>query len=103
MATTNRERVGRAFELLASGLGPFVERQMKATAGQGLLPGPHGPGDEGSPQDPAFLLRVMADAWDSAFRQHLTKPGSTDQGRPTLQEPLKEVARGFGAQREACP
>jgi len=73
MATTNRERVGRAFELLASGLGPFVERQMKTAAGQGWLPGPHGPGDEGSPQDPAFLLRVMADAWDSAFRQRLTK------------------------------
>jgi hypothetical protein len=29
--------------------------------------------NEGSPQDPAFLLRVMADAWDSAFRQRLTK------------------------------
>jgi len=73
MATTNRERVGRAFELLAAGLGPFVERQMKTTAGQGSLQGPHGPGEEGSPQDPAFLLRVMADAWDSAFRQRLTK------------------------------
>ena len=73
MATTNQERVGRAFELLASGLGPFVERHMKATAGKGWLPEPHGPGDEGSPKDPAYLLRVMADAWDSAFRQRLTK------------------------------
>ncbi|MGC8627578.1 MAG: Swt1 family HEPN domain-containing protein [Acidimicrobiales bacterium] len=73
MATINRERVGRAFELLAPGLGPLVERQMKTAAGQGLLPGPHGPSDEGSSQDPAFLLRVMADAWDTAFRQRLAK------------------------------
>lgn len=32
MATSNRERVGRAFELLAQGLGSFVERGMSAHA-----------------------------------------------------------------------
>ncbi len=29
MAVSNRERVGRAFEVLAEGLGPFVEQQMR--------------------------------------------------------------------------
>jgi hypothetical protein len=28
MAITNHERVGKALELLKSGLGPFVEREM---------------------------------------------------------------------------
>ena len=29
MAITNHERVGKAMELLKSGLGPFVEREFK--------------------------------------------------------------------------
>ena len=29
MATSNRERVGRAFEALAEGIGPFVEHKMR--------------------------------------------------------------------------
>ena len=31
MATTNHERVGKALELLKSGLGPFVEREFAST------------------------------------------------------------------------
>ena len=31
MATTNHDRVGKAMELLKSGLGPFVERELKST------------------------------------------------------------------------
>ncbi len=31
MATSNRDRVGRGFELLAEGLRPFVDRQMAAS------------------------------------------------------------------------
>ena len=31
MAITNHERVGKALELLKSGLGPFVEREFKNT------------------------------------------------------------------------
>ena len=30
MAITNHERVGKAMELLKSGLGPFVEREFKS-------------------------------------------------------------------------
>ena len=33
MATTNRDRVGRAMDILALGLAPFVERQMDARVG----------------------------------------------------------------------
>ena len=81
MATTNRERVGRAFELLATGLGPFVERQMRAANGQGwletFLASGQGTGLEGSLQDPAFCLRVMTEAWDSAFRTRMTRPDRT--------------------------
>jgi len=35
MAITNHERVGKSLELLKSGLGPFVERELKARYGAG--------------------------------------------------------------------
>ena len=31
MAITNHERVGKALELLKSGLGPFVQREITST------------------------------------------------------------------------
>ncbi len=77
MATSNRERVGRAFEALAEGLGPSVDRQMRSVHGEGWLEtfvgsGPR-PSAPGSLRDPAFLLKVMAEAWDSFFRGGLTR------------------------------
>jgi|SRR5579862_898013 len=77
MAASNRERAGRAFETLATGLAPFVERQMGSAHGDGWLErfvdsDPRGP-SPGSLRDPAFLLKVMADAWDSAFRARMTR------------------------------
>ena len=33
MAVSNRERVGRAFEVLATGLAPFVDRQIASLHG----------------------------------------------------------------------
>ena len=77
MAASNRDRVGRAFELVGAGLAPFVERQMKSTNGPGwlaafLASGQGGP-SEGSLQDPAFCLRVITEAWESSFRSRLTK------------------------------
>jgi len=68
VALSNRDRVGRGFELLAAGLGPYVDRCMRAQASgwaEGLA--------EGSIQDPSFLLRVIVEAWDQAFRAELTK------------------------------
>ena len=77
MATSNRERVGRAFEALAEGLGPFVDHQMRSVHGEGWLAGfvESGPRSSapGSLRDPAFLLKVMAEAWDSSFRSRLTR------------------------------
>jgi predicted AAA+ superfamily ATPase len=78
MAVSNRERVGRAFEALAKGLGPFVDDQMRAVHGAGWLEafsssGPRGP-QPASLGDPAFLLRVVAEAWESAFRHRLARP-----------------------------
>ncbi len=77
MAASNRERVGRAFELLGAGLGPFVDRQMRSANGPGwlaaFLASAQGSSTEGSLQDPAFCLRVMAEAWDSSFRARLSR------------------------------
>src|SRR5579875_3087421 len=77
VAVSNRERVGRAFESLAEGLGPFVDRQMASVHGEAWLEGfvDTGPRSSapGSLRDPAFLLKVMAEAWDSSFRSRLTR------------------------------
>jgi len=77
VAVSNRERVGRAFEALAEGLGPFVDHQMRTVHGEGWLEGfvESGPRSSapGSLRDPAFLLKVMAEEWDSAFRTRLTR------------------------------
>ena len=40
MAITNHERVGKALELLKTGLGPFVEREFKAKYGSGWASSP---------------------------------------------------------------
>jgi len=66
VALSNRDRVGRAFEALATGLGPYVERRMRGA----------GPADWSAgrqTQDPAFLLRTMVEAWDRAFASELGK------------------------------
>ena len=78
MAVSNRDRVGRGFEALATGLEPYVEQRMRATShfGDGWLgafsasarPALTG---AASLEDPALLLRVMADSWDLAFRAQL--------------------------------
>ncbi|MCS6952011.1 MAG: hypothetical protein NZM33_04055 [Bryobacteraceae bacterium] len=34
MAITNHERVGKALDLLRTGLAPFIEREFKSTFGQ---------------------------------------------------------------------
>jgi predicted AAA+ superfamily ATPase len=77
MATSNRERVGRSFESLADGLGLFVDQQMNSVHGENWLesfvdsdPRSSAPG---TLRDPAFLLKVMIEAWDSAFRSRLTR------------------------------
>jgi hypothetical protein len=80
MALSNRDRIGRAFELLAAGLEPYLDRRMRAASSSGVgwlegwvataTPAIRGPV---SLADPGLQLRIMAESWDSAFRQELTK------------------------------
>jgi len=80
LALSNRDRVGRALEVLARGLGPFVDRHMAAF----LPPGRdwlevmterarrEGRPDRMARSDPRLLLRVVAEN-PRAFRRPLSK------------------------------
>ena len=80
MAITNRERVGKALDLLKAGLGPFVDREikdaiksrqldahkLKAYADDPLL------ADKSiSAWDSAKLLQIMWETWNDVFRRIL--------------------------------
>jgi len=79
MAITNHERVGKAMELLKSGLGPFVEREFKnvykdRTAaettrfmGEDRLTAKRAVGE----WDVAALLKLMWESWNDVFRKTL--------------------------------
>src|SRR5437870_1541600 len=80
MAMTNHERVGKALDLLKSGLGPFIERELTSiykdhalTEVRRLLPADdrlnnNRPLDQ---WDAAALLKVMWDAWNDVFGRTL--------------------------------
>ena len=79
MAASNRDRVGKAFEQLAVGLKPYVDRRMVRFHPQRdewfehwKMSGQTGVGPDAHLKDPQILLRVMADFWSVAFRQELT-------------------------------
>ena len=74
MALSHRARVGDAFEQLALGLKPYVDRRMRAHLRLGDT-WPKEFGKRASPtisdaslDDPSFLLRVMADTSDTVFK-----------------------------------
>ncbi|MBX6773122.1 MAG: AAA+ family ATPase, partial [Chloroflexi bacterium] len=79
MAMTNHERVGKALDLLRSGLAPFVVRELKNVYGGRaqdetlrLLGGDRLNADRPLHQwDVAALLKVMWDAWNEVFRTTL--------------------------------
>jgi predicted AAA+ superfamily ATPase len=78
MALSNRDRVDRAFQQLVAGLRPYVERRMvrhhpgrEQWFDQWVASAPAGLGSDAHLDDPAVLLRVMADFWTIAFRQEL--------------------------------
>jgi len=81
MAITNHERVGKALELLKSGLTPFVEREFKAKFGDGwafemrdaLTDTRLGNNKDETINDVAALLVVMDRKWGDVFRQILGK------------------------------
>lgn len=74
MAISNRTRVGEAFEALGSGLGPWVDRHMRARS-------PHKDRwaeewarvDRVRPDvmnlaDPQFALKVIVESWEAVFK-----------------------------------
>jgi uncharacterized protein len=79
MAITNRDRVGRAMDIFAGGLAPFVERQMDARAStswrrwvDGDLTRWFERGADGSIHwDSQALLKVMIDNWRDVFSKTL--------------------------------
>ena len=79
MAITNHERVGKALELLRTGLTPFVEREFKAKFGDSwafeirdsLTDTRLGAGKGETITDVAALLVVMDRKWNDVFRQIL--------------------------------
>lgn len=75
MAPSNRDRVGRAFELLAAGLAPWLDRRMKTHSPLGerwLVDWRERDRSPVSLHDPSFQLKVLCEAWDVAFRHELT-------------------------------
>ena len=79
MAITNRERIGKGLDLLASGLRPFVERELKSQLGDnwhnGLSTAENRPGrptpKPANLDDPQVLLSVLWDQWNIVFRNVL--------------------------------
>jgi predicted AAA+ superfamily ATPase len=82
MAVTNRDRVGRAMDIFATGLAPFVERQMDSRVGaswrrwvDGELTRKLERNPDGSiPWDSQALLKVMIDNWREVFSKTLGHP-----------------------------
>src|SRR5205823_3973550 len=70
-AITNRERVGKAQDLLTAGLAPFVERELKSAHGsnwEALTQADELPGG-GLHWDSASLLGTMMDHWNEVFKR----------------------------------
>ncbi len=81
MAMSNRDVIGRGLELLAGGLGPFVDARMTAAVpgGQDWISvlsardrSRHGTGHRNSLSDARFLLRVVTEQW-RAFNGQLSR------------------------------
>jgi predicted AAA+ superfamily ATPase len=79
MAVTNRDRVGKALEILGVGLAPFVERELKAVLNtkwqDALTDGPPKAGGKKTAQpklsDPHVLLGAMWNQWNNVFARTL--------------------------------
>lgn len=81
MATSNRDRVGRCLELLAEGLGPFVDARMAAVVPTGqdwretlAARDPQRTGSASQPghEDPHVLLRVITEQ-GRVFKDQLSR------------------------------
>ncbi len=80
MAVSNRDRVGRGFEILAAGLEPFVDERMSAAAnGRDWVEllaardsARHGVAKTYSKSDPQVQLRVLTEE-RRVFQDHLSR------------------------------
>jgi len=103
MAITNHERVGKALEMLATGLKPFVERELKNTYQQGWFEETRKTmaasqlqflGTADSPQwDVHALLMALWNQWNDVFRKTL---GPAER---SLVSELREVRNRWVHQR----
>ncbi len=80
MTMSNREQVGKAFEVLAEGLAPYVDRRLRRYhpdkddwLAHWVASSPPGLSPDAQLEDPQVLLRAMTDFWQVAFRQELAK------------------------------
>ncbi len=80
MAITNHERVGKALELLKTGLGPFVEREIKSAIAANTISMPSVKGFVDDPLlakkpigewDASALVKLMWETWNEVFRKTL--------------------------------
>ncbi|MEX2120792.1 MAG: Swt1 family HEPN domain-containing protein [Pirellulales bacterium] len=103
MALSNRERVGKALDLLGAGLAPFVERELRAVHGErwlelGLEAGQKPAGGKKQNKtnlaDPQVLLSAMWNQWNNVFGRTL---GSAER---SLVSELRDV-RNRWAHNEA--
>src|SRR5712692_45570 len=100
MAITNHERVGKAMDLLKTGLTPFVEREFKNLyKGQALVEAQRFIASERldanrpfTAWDVAVLLRLMWDAWNDVFRKTL------GQAERSLVSELRDVRNRWAHQ-----
>jgi predicted AAA+ superfamily ATPase len=103
MAITNHERVGKALDLLTSGLKPFVERELKNIYQQGWFEETRRTmagnqmqllGSADNPQwDAQALLLTLWNQWNDVFRKTL------GQAERTLVSELREVRNLWAHQR----
>ena len=78
MAITNHERVGKALEILKTGLAPFVEREIKSAIASNsismarvreFVDDPKLGNKSIGEWDAAALLKLMGDTWGDVFRR----------------------------------
>src|SRR5579875_287400 len=96
MAVSNRDRVGKALDLLQAGLAPYVEREMQARHGadwRGKVSATFPSGRTPSTLDVQALLSIMRECWPDVFSRKL---GNEER---TLVHELREVRNRWAHQQ----
>lgn len=100
MALSNRDRVGKALELLNEGLKPFVQREMKATYGSNLWESkvreaisPLAGQQTTINYDTQALLSILWDNWQMVFKKTL------GQAERSIVSELRDVRNNWAHQK----